>query len=106
MSRCSIRHSSFPAGLTRELRFERLENWQIATSTGKRQSKLRVDASCNADMCRSSLPEHTSPIAEMVVWLLSERTSYVIGITYNVDGGWMTMWWLASGDLLPCPSVR
>ena len=28
-------------------------------------------------------------IAEMVVWLLSERASYVTGACYNVDGGWM-----------------
>jgi NAD(P)-dependent dehydrogenase (short-subunit alcohol dehydrogenase family) len=28
-------------------------------------------------------------IAEMVVWLLSERASYVTGAAYNVDGGWM-----------------
>ena len=28
-------------------------------------------------------------IAEMVVWLLSERASYVSGAAYNVDGGWM-----------------
>jgi len=28
-------------------------------------------------------------IAEMVVWLLSERASYVTGGAYNVDGGWM-----------------
>lgn len=30
-------------------------------------------------------------IAEMVVWLLSERASYVTGACYNVDGGWMAM---------------
>jgi NAD(P)-dependent dehydrogenase (short-subunit alcohol dehydrogenase family) len=28
-------------------------------------------------------------IAEMVVWLCSERASYVTGGAYNVDGGWM-----------------
>ncbi len=28
-------------------------------------------------------------IAEMVVWLLSERASYATGGAYNVDGGWM-----------------
>jgi NAD(P)-dependent dehydrogenase (short-subunit alcohol dehydrogenase family) len=26
---------------------------------------------------------------EMVVWLCSERASYVTGAAYNVDGGWM-----------------
>src|SRR5712671_3712600 len=30
-------------------------------------------------------------IAEMVVWLCSERASYVTGGAYNVDGGWMAM---------------
>jgi NAD(P)-dependent dehydrogenase (short-subunit alcohol dehydrogenase family) len=30
-------------------------------------------------------------IAEMVVWLCSDRASYVTGAAYNVDGGWMTM---------------
>ena len=30
-------------------------------------------------------------IAEMVVWLCSERATYVSGACYNVDGGWMAM---------------
>ena len=30
-------------------------------------------------------------IAEMVVWLCSERASYVSGASYNVDGGWMAI---------------
>ncbi len=30
-------------------------------------------------------------IAEMVVWLCSERASYVTGGAYNVDGGWMAL---------------
>lgn len=30
-------------------------------------------------------------IAEMVVWLCSDRASYVSGGCYNVDGGWMAM---------------
>jgi NAD(P)-dependent dehydrogenase (short-subunit alcohol dehydrogenase family) len=30
-------------------------------------------------------------IAEMVVWLCSDRASYVTGATYNVDGGWMAV---------------
>jgi len=30
-------------------------------------------------------------IAEMVVWLLSDRASYVTGAAYNVDGGWMAV---------------
>jgi NAD(P)-dependent dehydrogenase (short-subunit alcohol dehydrogenase family) len=30
-------------------------------------------------------------IAEMVVWLLSDRASYVSGAAYNVDGGWMAV---------------
>jgi len=27
----------------------------------------------------------------MVVWLCSERASYVSGASYNVDGGWMAV---------------
>jgi hypothetical protein len=27
----------------------------------------------------------------MVVWLCCERASYVSGVAYNVDGGWMAM---------------
>jgi NAD(P)-dependent dehydrogenase (short-subunit alcohol dehydrogenase family) len=30
-------------------------------------------------------------IAEMVVWLCSDRASYVTGACYNVDGGWMAV---------------
>jgi NAD(P)-dependent dehydrogenase (short-subunit alcohol dehydrogenase family) len=30
-------------------------------------------------------------IAEMAVWLCSERASYVTGACYNVDGGWMAV---------------
>jgi NAD(P)-dependent dehydrogenase (short-subunit alcohol dehydrogenase family) len=30
-------------------------------------------------------------IAEMVVWLCSDRASYVTGAAYNVDGGWMAV---------------
>ena len=30
-------------------------------------------------------------IAEAVVWLCSERASYVTGAAYNVDGGWMAV---------------
>ncbi|MGA8380252.1 MAG: glucose 1-dehydrogenase [Stellaceae bacterium] len=37
---------------------------------------------------RMGAPEQ---IAEMVVWLLSERASYVTGAAYNVDGGWMAV---------------
>jgi NAD(P)-dependent dehydrogenase (short-subunit alcohol dehydrogenase family) len=37
---------------------------------------------------RMGTPEE---IAEMVVWLCSDRASYVSGAAYNVDGGWMAM---------------
>jgi NAD(P)-dependent dehydrogenase (short-subunit alcohol dehydrogenase family) len=30
-------------------------------------------------------------IAEMVVWLCSDRASFATGAAYNVDGGWMAM---------------
>jgi NAD(P)-dependent dehydrogenase (short-subunit alcohol dehydrogenase family) len=37
-------------------------------------------------MARMGEPQE---IAEMVVWLCSDRASYVTGACYNVDGGWM-----------------
>ncbi|HEY3911764.1 MAG TPA: SDR family oxidoreductase, partial [Stellaceae bacterium] len=37
---------------------------------------------------RMGTPEE---IAELVVWLSSDRASYVTGAAYNVDGGWMAM---------------
>jgi len=37
---------------------------------------------------RMGTPEE---IAEMVVWLCSDRASYVTGAAYNVDGGWMAV---------------
>src|SRR3954464_2576318 len=42
----------------------------------------------NTPMRRMGTP---GEIAEMVVWLLSERASFVTGACYNVDGGWMAM---------------
>ena len=37
---------------------------------------------------RMGTPEE---IAEMVVWLCSDRASYVTGACYNVDGGYMAV---------------
>jgi NAD(P)-dependent dehydrogenase (short-subunit alcohol dehydrogenase family) len=42
----------------------------------------------NIPLGRMGNPEE---IAEMVVWLCSERASYVTGACYNVDGGWMAV---------------
>ena len=42
----------------------------------------------NSPAGRMGNPEE---IAEMVVWLCSERASYVTGACYNVDGGWMAV---------------
>jgi NAD(P)-dependent dehydrogenase (short-subunit alcohol dehydrogenase family) len=39
-------------------------------------------------MARMGEPQE---IAEMVVWLCSERASFVTGAAYNVDGGWMAI---------------
>jgi NAD(P)-dependent dehydrogenase (short-subunit alcohol dehydrogenase family) len=39
-------------------------------------------------MGRMGEPEE---IAEMVVWLCSDRASFVTGAAYNVDGGWMAI---------------
>jgi len=39
-------------------------------------------------MGRMGEPEE---IAELVVWLCSDRASYVTGAAYNVDGGWMAV---------------
>src|SRR5262249_51079892 len=40
---------------------------------------------CRTPMRRFGEPEE---IAEMVVWLCSDRASYVTGSAYAVDGGW------------------
>jgi NAD(P)-dependent dehydrogenase (short-subunit alcohol dehydrogenase family) len=44
-----------------------------------------------AILARTPLKRMGNPeeVAEMVVWLCSERASYVTGVAYNVDGGWM-----------------
>jgi len=44
-----------------------------------------------AILARTPLRRMGNPeeIAEMVVWLCSERASYVSGAAYNVYGGWM-----------------
>ena len=39
-------------------------------------------------------------IAEMVVWLSSDRASYVTGAVYNVDGGWMAVYPVARTGIL------
>jgi NAD(P)-dependent dehydrogenase (short-subunit alcohol dehydrogenase family) len=75
-------------------------------------TKIRVNAVCPGyietkmtaplrETARAAdLTEHMIPaarlgqpeeIAEMVVWLLSDRASYVTGVAYNVDGGWMAV---------------
>src|SRR3954454_10601134 len=47
------------------------------------------------DAILAEIPSHTAgrpeASAEMVVWLCSERASYVTGAAYNVDGGWMAV---------------
>ena len=40
----------------------------------------------NTPLARMGEPEE---IAEMVVWLSSDRASYVTGAAFNVDGGWL-----------------
>jgi NAD(P)-dependent dehydrogenase (short-subunit alcohol dehydrogenase family) len=71
--------------------------------------KIRVNAVCpgfietrmtesamqhRGEQILANIPVHRlgkpGEIAEMVVWLLSERASYVTGAAYNVDGGWMS----------------
>jgi NAD(P)-dependent dehydrogenase (short-subunit alcohol dehydrogenase family) len=42
----------------------------------------------NIPLGRMGNPEE---IAEMVVWLCSDRASYVTGACYNIDGGWMAV---------------
>jgi NAD(P)-dependent dehydrogenase (short-subunit alcohol dehydrogenase family) len=73
-------------------------------------SGIRVNAVCpgyiNTPMIAGMTPERgtailartpmkrlgtSGEIAEMVVWLCSDRASYVTGAAYNVDGGWMAV---------------
>jgi NAD(P)-dependent dehydrogenase (short-subunit alcohol dehydrogenase family) len=73
-------------------------------------AKIRVNAVCpgfiqtqmtedsmrrRGEQIMAHIPVHRmgqpGEIAEMVVWLCSERASYVTGAAYNVDGGWMAV---------------
>jgi NAD(P)-dependent dehydrogenase (short-subunit alcohol dehydrogenase family) len=73
-------------------------------------AKIRVNAVCpgfvqtrmtedtmrrRGEAILAQIPSHRmgrpEEIAEMVVWLCSERASYVTGAAYNVDGGWMAV---------------
>ena len=72
------------------------------------EAKIRVNAVCpgyiKTPMTAGMTPERgaavlaqtpmkrlgeAEEIAEMVLWLCSERASFVSGVAYNVDGGWM-----------------
>jgi len=74
------------------------------------EAKIRVNAVCpgyiKTPMTAGMTPERgaavltqtpmkrlgeADEIAEMVVWLCSDRASYVSGVAYNVDGGWMAI---------------
>ena len=74
------------------------------------EAKIRVNAVCpgyiKTPMTAGMTPERgaavvvqtpmkrlgeAEEIAEMVVWLCSGRASYVSGVAYNVDGGWMAI---------------
>jgi len=73
-------------------------------------AKIRVNAVCpgfiktqmtedtmrrRGEVLLAQIPFHRmgepGEIAEMVVWLCSDRASYVTGASYNVDGGWMAV---------------
>ncbi len=62
-----------------------------ATITPDEADRLRR----RREQIRTQIPFHRmgqpGEIAEMVVWLCSERASYVSGAAYNVDGGWMAV---------------
>jgi len=74
------------------------------------EAKIRVNAVCpgfiqtrmtedtmrrRGEQILAQIPSHRmgkpEEIAEMVVWLCSDRASYVTGAAYNVDGGWMAV---------------
>jgi NAD(P)-dependent dehydrogenase (short-subunit alcohol dehydrogenase family) len=74
------------------------------------EAKIRVNAVCpgfiqtrmtedtmrrRGEQILAQIPSHRmgkpEEIAEMVVWLCSNRASYVTGAAYNVDGGWMAV---------------
>src|ERR1700757_636248 len=59
----------------------------IRTRMTEPSMQLRGEAIlAHTPLKRMGAPEE---IAEMVVWLCSERASYITGAAYNVDGGWM-----------------
>ena len=74
------------------------------------EAKIRVNAVCpgfiqtrmtedtmrrRGEQILAQIPSHRmgkpEEIAEMVVWLCSDRASYVSGAAYNVDGGYMAI---------------
>jgi len=57
--------------------------------TGMTEPSMRLRG--EAILAQTPLKRMGNPeeIAEMVLWLCSERASFVSGAAYNVDGGWM-----------------
>jgi len=64
---------------------ELVPEWRRAPLTSATDVVTRRAIGC-VDNEHLGSPEE---IAEMVVWLCSDRASYVTGAAYNIDGGWM-----------------
>jgi NAD(P)-dependent dehydrogenase (short-subunit alcohol dehydrogenase family) len=85
-------------GLTKTAALEYAEaNIRVnAVCPGFIQTRMTEDTMRRrGDAILGQIPSHRmgrpEEIAEMVVWLCSERASYVTGAAYNVDGGWMAV---------------
>jgi NAD(P)-dependent dehydrogenase (short-subunit alcohol dehydrogenase family) len=85
-------------GLTKTAALEYADNGirVNAVCPGYIKTKMTEDAmKRRGDQIMAQIPAKRmgdpEEIAEMVVWLCSERASYVTGACYNVDGGWMAM---------------
>ena len=85
-------------GLTKTAALEYAEaNIRInAVCPGFIQTRMTEDTMRRrGEQILAQIPSHRmgkpEEIAEMVVWLCSDRASYVTGAAYNVDGGWMAV---------------
>ncbi len=57
---------------------------RLAALTGRPEAEIRKERVANISLCRMGRPEE---VADVVTFLASERTSFVTGAAWHVDGG-------------------